>query len=254
MLRVVSELKGYKIDAVDGEIGKVKDFLFDDEQWTVRYMVADTGGWLSERKVLISPVSCEKPDWEEKTFPVNITRKQVEESPPLEEKQPVSRRHEMEHLRYFSWPYYWVGGKVWGFAAAPAELRSRKGPPEKEAEEAAVATMEETHLRSIDEVIGYHILASDGEIGHVEDFVMDDELWIIRYMAVDTRNWLPGKQVLVPPDWIEKISWESRRVEVDMSREAIKKGPEFEPHKPVNREYETRLYDYYGRPYYWDPS
>lgn len=254
MLRVISELEHYRIEAVDGSVGSCKDFLFDDEQWTVRYMVADTGKWLAERKVLISPISCEKPDWEKKKFPVSITKKQVEESPLLKEKDTVSRQYEMKHLSYFGWPFYWSGAKLWGFGVTPAELRFRKDSPERKAEEAAVATIEETHLRSVGEVTGYHIEAKDGGIGHVDDFVMDDESWTIRYMVVDTRNWLPGKKVLVSPEWVRDISWNSRRVEIGMTREEVKDSPEFEPQKPVNREYEVRLYDYYGRPHYWSES
>jgi hypothetical protein len=107
------------------------------------------------------------------------------------------------------------------------------------------------HLRSTREVIGYHIQARDGEIGHVEDLIVEDEIWFIRYLVIDTRNWLPGRKVLVAPAWAEQVNWVERRVYLDLSRETVKNSPEFDPSMPVNREYEVRLYDYYGRPKYW---
>jgi hypothetical protein len=107
------------------------------------------------------------------------------------------------------------------------------------------------HLRSTKEVIGYHIQAVDGEIGHVEDLIVDDEEWFLRYLVVDTRNWLPGKAVLVAPGWAKRVDWVKRKVHVDLPQEAIRDSPEFDPSRPVNREYEVRLYDYYGRPHYW---
>lgn len=107
------------------------------------------------------------------------------------------------------------------------------------------------HLRSTREVIGYHIQANDGGIGHVDDFIAGGEDWVIRYMIVDTRNWLPGRKVLVAPTWVKRVDWAKRDVYVDLSRETIENSPEFDPSAPVNREYELRLYDYYGRPRYW---
>ena len=104
---------------------------------------------------------------------------------------------------------------------------------------------------STKEVSGYHIHAFDGSIGHVDDFIVDDESWVIRFLVVDTKNWLPGRKVLIAPLWVDAIDWESRQVRVDMTMEAVKNAPEFDPEAPINREYEERLYDYHGRPKYW---
>jgi hypothetical protein len=253
MLRSVSEIMNYTLAAKDGEIGRCKDFLFDDQHWTIRYMVADTGKWLPGRKVLISPLSLEEPEWATKKFPVTLTKEQIEKSPPLDEDAPVSRLYEKKHFDYYSWPYYWAGGSIWGAMPYPyvpisllpeAELEKIKETQEK-------IHPEESHLRSVKEIHGYHIKAEDGEIGHVEDFIAADDVWTIRYMIVDTRNWLPGRKVLVSPGWIESISWAEKKVDVDLTVDAIKNGPEFDPSQPVNREYEVRLYDFYGRPKYW---
>lgn len=234
--------------ATDGEIGRSKDFLFDEDHWTVRYMVADTGKWLPGRKVLISPMSLGEPDWASKALPVALTKKEVEEAPSLEDTAHVSRKFESKWLSYYRYPFYWVGDGIWGAGVNPRELASKAeqaaGPAEDEG-------AEDTVLRSADEVMGYHIEAKDGEIGHVEDFVLDDETWMARYVVVNTRNWLPGKRVIVAPSWIEKVDWASEKAFVDLTRQEVKDSPEYDPSAPINREYEVTLYDYYGRPKYW---
>jgi sporulation protein YlmC with PRC-barrel domain len=233
MLRSVRSLYGYKIMAKDGAIGKVHEFFFEDETWLVRYLVVGTGRWLPSRQVLISPVAFGKADWESKAFHVILTREQVESSPGIEKDQPVSRRHLIELFRYYGWPPYWPVGA--GFNMSPPATAEE----EDEGEEAA-----NPHLRSTRAVAGYNITASDGDIGHVDDFIVDDEEWALRYVVVDTRNWLPGRRVLVAPRWIEYIDWSMKRVAMALTKELIKNSPEYDPAQPVNREYEVRLYDY----------
>jgi len=247
MLRSLKELLSYTLLAEDGEIGRCKDFLFDDRHWTVRYMVADTGKWLPGRKVLISPIALEEPVRMGQLIPVQLTRDQIKNSPPLDEDAPVSRQYEQKYFTYFGWPYYWTGGNVWGLDPHPPPLseyvRMEAGRDEPDPEE--------SHVRSVQEVTGYHIQAEDGDVGHVEDFIAEYGLWTIRYMIVDTRNWLPGRKVLVSPGWIKSIAWADKKVEVNLTVNAIRNGPRYDPKEPVNREYELRLYDYYGRPHYW---
>jgi len=247
MLRSANELINYKYIVQDGDMGRCKDFLFDEEHWAVRYMVADTGGWLSGKKVLISPIALGKPDWRNRLFPVNLKKEQIEKSPLLDEDAPVSRYYEMKYFKFYNWPYYWGGDDIWGMAPYPRPALM----PEPEDEDKLEQSIEESHLRSIKEVTGYHIQADDGAIGHVEDFIVEDNSWMIRYLVVDTRNWLPGRKVLVSPNWFHSIDWAHRTVGVDLSTAAVKNSPEFDPGKPINREYEIRLYDYYGRPSYW---
>jgi hypothetical protein len=235
MLRSIKSLRGYPLRAKDGDVGKVREFYFDDRFWTVRYLVADAGPWPANRLVLLSTACLGNPDWEAKLFPVGLTREQVKKSPPISADEPVSRQMEIDLHGYYGWPPYWHGGAYIAAAQLQAKQESNGDP----------------HLRSTREVIGYHIHATDGEIGHVDDFVVDDEAWTIRYMVVDTRNWLPGKKVLVAPQWAASVDWVGRQVSVDLDRDTIKGGPEFDPSLPVNREYEVRLYDYYGRPQYW---
>jgi uncharacterized protein YrrD len=249
MLRSVKELRGYTIHAIDGKIGQIHEFYFDDLAWIVRYLVVDTGNWLPGRKVLLWPGVIGQPEWETQALPVGLTKEQVEHSPPITTDEPVSRQMETDLHTYYGWTPYWRGGlPALGLgAAAAAEMIARPATEEDEKE----AQRSDPHLRSTREVIGYRIQARDGEIGHVQDLIVDDELWYLRYLLIDTRNWLPGRKVLVAPAWAEQVSWVERKVHVDLNRETIKNSPEFDPSMPVNREYEVQLYDYYGRPRYW---
>jgi uncharacterized protein YrrD len=256
MLRNALHLKGFAIRATDGEIGKVDQFYFDDETWTIRYLVVNTSRWLASPLVLVSPIALRQVEWQSKRIDVALTKKQIEDSPPIDTHKPVSRQHEAMYLGYYGYPYYWGGPNLWGPASDPAGLAvQREAVTKAEALEArAGKESADSHLRSTNEVTGYHIEATDGEIGHVKDFIVDDGTWAIRYLEVDTRNWWPGKKVLVSPQWIDNVSWPDSKVYVDLSRETIKNGPEWNDSVPVTREYEHRLYDYYARSPYWLPE
>lgn len=249
MLRSVKEVFGYVLDARDGEIGRCKDFLFDDRAWTIRYMVADTGRWLPGRKVLVSPIALGEPEWRSRLFPVRLTKRQIEGAPSLEEDAPVSRQYEIRWTRYYGWPYYWTGSALWGTSPYPNALRLQQELTE--AAENKSLEDGDPHLRSAKEVTGYNLQATDREIGHVEDFILDDETWTLRYMVVDTRNWLPGRKVLLAILWIDSVDWAGQKVSVDLDSDRIRNSPKFDPSEPVNREYEVQLYDFYGRPAYW---
>jgi hypothetical protein len=222
MLRRVKELYNYVLEAEDGQIGRCKDFLFDDRFWTIRYMVAETGKWLPKKKVLVSPISLGKPDWDARLFPVRLTKKQIEEAPDLDEAATVSREYEKKWLDHYGWSYYWFGGGLWGPAADPTGLYV-KGEKEKIRQEGAKPV--KSHLRSVQEVKGYRIRTVDGEIGHAEDFIVSDETWDIRHMVVDTRNWLPGGRVLVSPAWIDRVDWAESNISVYVNMETVKNSP-----------------------------
>ena len=247
MLRSMNEIIGYKIEASDGELGRTKDFLFDDHSWVVRYLAADTGGWLLNRQVLISPQAAGEPDWTRGAIPVALTKKQVEDSPPIESDLPVSRQHEQRLAEYYSWQPYWQYGFPLDASSPMMPVPSAKFVQDSGEKGPAG----DPDLRSVKEVTGYRIHASDGEIGHVAEFIVQTEGWVIRYLVVDTRNWLPGKKILISPAWVQRVSWDERRLHVDLSRQEIRGSVEFDPSAPINREYEARLYDYYGRPKYW---
>jgi hypothetical protein len=208
------------LDSLDGEIGKVKEFYFDDMYWTIRYLVADSGNWLSDRLVLISPHSLLTVNKEEQNIAINLTKKQIEDSPPLKSDKPVSQQYEKAYHLYYGWPTYWMGPYPWG--PYPYIVHDRGVFSQEEAEKKW-----DPHLRSTNAVSGYHIQASDGEIGNVEDFIVDDETWAIRYLIINTRNWWPGKEVLVSPKLIDRVSWDESKVFVNLTREAIMQSPEY---------------------------
>jgi hypothetical protein len=246
-------MKKYKYQARDDELGGVDDFLFKEIDWGVRFVVLNTGNWLAGRKVLIAPSAIEAADGSRQVMKLDLTRKQIEDGPSVDSAKPISQKMEDSVMQHFGWPsmmYAPLRASI-GSGAPPLDV-----PPQgKDSESRQLATRieeNETVLRSVNEVAGYHIRATDGDIGHADDFVIEDQSWAIRYLVVATHNWLPGKKVLVSPTWVLNVSWAGREVVVDLDVEAIKDSPRFDPEMPVNRRYEEQLYDFYGRPVYWE--
>jgi sporulation protein YlmC with PRC-barrel domain len=253
MLRNVEDLRGYAILATDGVIGDVDDVYFDDEAWAIRYLVVDTGKWLSGRKVLISPLAIGLPDWMGQQLPVSLTKAQVEGSPDIDTRKPVSRQHETAYSGYYGYPYYWEGAGLWGMGAYPGGLTNQLMFAEelKTRLPSEPRTTHDCHLRSCRAVIGYHVHATDGDIGHVADLLVDDETWAIRYLILDTSNWWGGHRVLVTPRWIDAVSWSDAKVSVDLTRQAVKDAPPYDSAAQLRRQQEQALHEHYGRPGYW---
>jgi len=233
MLLATSSIFKCSLENADEKVGTLHNLLFDDRSWAVRYMVVDTGGWLDGRRVLLAPSVVEQREWPNRRLWTSLTRKQVEDAPPVDADLPVSRQNEVALAEHYAWGYYW--------GIPPAHPIDTEG---------------DSHLRSARDVMGYRIEASDGDIGHVEDLVLDDEaaddgLWEFRYLVVDTRNWLPGRRVLVAPLWADEVRYGDGGISLRLSREQVKNSPEYTPDAPINREYEEVLFDYYGQPKYW---
>ena len=259
MLRDVRDLKGYTIRATDGEIGHVEDFYFDDDAWVVRYLVVETGKWLASRQVLISPMSVQRPDWLERALPVSVTQDQVRNSPHIDTDQPVSRQNEEQYRGYYGYPDYWGGEGLWGAGVYPAAMlpgfvgfgADRVTREQQLAtylkDERARHRNDDPHLRSCAAVTGYRIQASDGEIGHVSGFLVDDETWAIRYLVVETSNWWMGQKVLVAPPWITGVHWSEQTVSIDLSRGSIKRAPLYDTAVNWTRDQDLHLYRHHGR-------
>lgn len=255
MLHSLKELKGYSIRATDGEIGQVQDFYFDDQEWIIRYVVVDTGDWLTGRRVLLSPAAFTQLDRTAQSLLVLLTKEQVENSPTITVDQPISRQQENELHAYYNWPPYWGMAGLFPLEAAglyPLRAQEAADSEAVPAESTAGGESEgDFHLRSTNEVIGYYIQARDDDVGHIDDLLMDDETWTLQYMVVDTQNWLPGKKVLLALSWITTIDWTNSLAHVDLLKETIQDSPEYDPVATINRDYETQLHDYYNRPKYW---
>jgi len=221
----IKQLYGDKLAAIDGEIGHVKDFYFDDESWAIRYLVADTGSWLMGRLVLLTPHAFGKLDQSERTFTIKLQQKQIENSPPIESHKPVSRQFEIEYYGYYGWPPYWDGGGMSGIGPIPVALplladRITSHPKHKH--------REDKHLRSTQAISGYHIQTSDGEIGHIIDFIVDEKNWTIRDLIVETGHWYSGKEILIPSSKVKQISYDESKVFVSLTKEDIQRTEENE--------------------------
>jgi len=239
MLLQLQTLSGYKIKAADGEIGKIKTVYFDDKTWVVRYLVVDTGNWLSENLVLLHPSCLAKPNRDTKVLPVSITQRKIQESPEISHDQPVSKQKLADLHTYYEWPLFWAGGLM-AFAESPAVKRL-------ENDNTTAVEDGDPHLRSAQEVMRYGVRATDGDLGSVYDFVIDTQNWNIRYIVVDTGNWLPGKKVLVSPHWINNVIWEDAVVCTTLGKDGVKNSPEYDPRFPLAPDYEEKLYQHYGR-------
>jgi sporulation protein YlmC with PRC-barrel domain len=226
MLRSIRQLYGEKLGTSDGEIGRVIDFYFDDQKWGVRYVVVDTGTWLSGRLVLISPHAFGNFHEYDHCLLVELSRKQIENSPPVETHRPVSRQYEAGYYRYYGYPSYWNGVEMWGESGFPVI------PPPNLSESAEDSRFgnpdgEDPHLRSTKNIAGYNIHASDGKIGHVTDFMIDDKSWEICHLIVETGHWFAGKEIAISPKKISRISYEQSMLFVDSTKEAIMEAGEY---------------------------
>ncbi len=217
MLQNIKELYGHKLAASDGEIGKIKDFYFDDQRWAVRYLVADTGLWLTDRLVLISPHAFGNLDRENMQLHVNLTCSQIEKSPTIETRRPVSRQYEQDYYAYYGWPAYWTGDLMWGAAGFPtanSSLPDTSLSPER-------TQNNDLHLRSTQAVKGYDIQATDGPIGSVSGFLVDDQSWAVTELVVETGHWYSGKEILISPSQITRISYGESKVFVKLTKSDI---------------------------------
>jgi uncharacterized protein YrrD len=245
MLHRAAELRRFSLRSDDAVLGTIEDLYLDDRFWTVRYLVVDTAGWLVQQRVLVSPRAIVAVDADNEAIDTELTMDQVAASPTPDEHAPVSRQFEIAYHKYFDYSPYWIGPLAWGANSAPR-------PPED------AAPLEEdeqwdSHLYSAKEIAGfdgYKVVATDGEAGHVADLIVADKDYVVRYLVVDTRAWLPGKHVLVPPQWTD-VDWENRTISVDLARDAIMSAPAYEADVPIDRDYETRLFDHYCRQAYW---
>lgn len=270
MIRPALSLVQHQLLARDGNVGEVRDFLFDDELWHIRYLVVDTGRWLSRREVLIAPEAVRQPEWDARRLPVDLTKEQVRESPALDPSAPLSAAEETRLREHYGWSTLQRASSSAGFkvsrrisVTAPSidRLRGAGGEPVTPAASpgagagaeitaaarGAEEDQDQTTLRSMKAVTGYHIEATDGSIGHVEDFLIDDESWEIRFVVVDTRNWLPGRKVLLSPQWIINVSWPESHVAVGLTRDAIERSPRYDPEESVTPAYADELERHYGR-------
>jgi sporulation protein YlmC with PRC-barrel domain len=247
MIRSIKELRHYDIAARDGSLGDVHDVFFDDHSWKVRYLVIDTGNWLPGRRVMVSPETVAGIEAGDGKVDLTLTKDEIKDSPGIEADAPVSRQNEIALANHFRWPRYWEEypsgvGVVPMIPHLPYQPVGNAPTSQEEA-----IPRGDPNLRSAAEISGYHVAAKDGEIGHIDDLLIDDTDWTLRFLVADTRNWLPGKKVLVAPAWTRGIDWSEEKLLVDAERETIKAAPEYEPGMAIDPALERRIFQHYGR-------
>ena len=247
------ELQDYTIRATDGDIGRVEQLYFDDQTWTIKYVVVDLGNWLSGRQVLLSPTVVIEADASGKNIHVSLTKEEIQKGAGIYTDKPVALQHPTDYSIYLGLPpYYWGSTGLGAAGGYPSGGSAETSSESERSVEAGFKDENNPHLRSTKVVGGYHIMAVDGEIGHIEDFIVDDRTWTIRYAVADTKNWWPGKKVLLATEWILWVSWAESNAYLNLRREQITNAPEFELALPLTRDYEVKLYGHYKRSPYWE--
>jgi hypothetical protein len=262
MLFAAGGLIGCAVAASDGHVGAVKDFLFDDRSWRVRWMVVDAGHRLQGRKVLIHPSAIgplqlpPKPAIPMLSFggemlavAVNLTTRQIEASPEALEDEPVTQQMERRLYDHYGWDPFW-GASSFGADAIVPEPSGRPLPAEVAEGRAADldAPAGDPHLGSAAAIKGYHVHAADGDIGAIDNLLIDDVRWLARYLVVDTGYWLPGKLVQLAAHAVTDIDWRERRVDVNVTRGEVKSAPEWDPAAIADEIAEQRLRRHFGWP------
>jgi hypothetical protein len=259
-LQRLKQLQRCTLAAAGGDLGRVMDLYFDDESWTARYLVIDTGGWLTGRQVLLPPHAIEHIDVPGRRVVTQLGKQLVQDSPGVGADRSVSRQDERDLYDYYRYPYYWTGPYRWGIsplgvAAGDSPMTAPVGTLERpEATGALMARKRQRsdlHLRSAADVGGQNLDGIDGPLGHVDDFLIEEQSLAIRYLILDPISWWPGKRVLVSTEWIEAVGWNDATVVVTLTKEALRNAPEFDPVEPIDRTYETRYHTSLGKPGYW---
>ncbi len=240
----VSGLVGYTIEADDGFIGSLEEFLFDDRDWTIRWLAVETGLWLPGRQVILPPSVFEQPDPARRAMPARLTKQQVKDAPPIDAAGPVLRRHEADIFAYYRVQPYWDAGSY----APPAGV-AVPGPIGVHADMEAAGSAPPPTLCSTRGMTGFHVQASDGGIGHIEDFLVDTGNWSIQSIVIDTRDWWPGKKVRISPKRLTDLDFDGETIGVDLTRQEIEQGPQYDPHATAGPAYRDTVPDFYWYPH-----
>lgn len=228
MLHSVKDVQDFQVAARDGDVGSLEEFLFDDRDWRIRYLLVKSGGWATARKILVSPLAIKEIDWEDESLTLDLTFQQIQQCPPWEADKPVSRQYEAEFARHYGYSFYWNQPYLWGESALP-DLMSTPGldtdPTQGEPQGGGA---DHAHLRSSREVTGYDLRTTDNTIGHVEDFLFDDKSWILPLLVAETREWWPGKHVLIATSRIEDIDKNERCIALRLTREEMEHEPDYD--------------------------
>lgn len=221
MLQNTTELYGHKLVATDGDIGHLKDFYFDDTTWAIRYLVADTGTWLTGRPVLIARHALAVLDSHENTLHIKLRKQQIQNSTTDSANKLLSGEDEVGCCRYYGWPAHWESGARKDLPD-PSEIQ----PSSSARTESRVPYrhLGDKHLQSTQSITDYLIQTPDGVIGSVSGCIVDNQSWMVRELIVETGHWLSGKEIRIPTAQIKQIKCEYSSVMVDLSKEDIRRS------------------------------
>jgi hypothetical protein len=231
-MKTLRRLEGFRVLGEGETLGKVMDAYFDDHVWAVRDLVV-AGSGRHARLWWLSPHSILRIDQRRRTIETTITAAQWRTTAPDEPDTAIPRATWTGLLKYYGFPYSWRGLDR---AVAP-RVPSSSGP--------------ELHLRSERRFRHYLVHALDGELGHVEDLLVDEHSWAVRYLVVDTRRWRPGGRVLLAPEWVLYVSWLEQSVHTSLEQKTVRTAPPYDRRTRIDRAYEARLRQHYGRPAAW---
>jgi hypothetical protein len=221
MLQATKEIYGKRLSASDGSIGHVADLYFDDLLWVVRYVVVDTGSWLSGRLVLLSPHAFGRLDPRGNALEVKLTRRQIQDSPSISAHETVSRQFEEQYYRSYGWPVYWQGGRMWGDSGTPLASHPLS---EDIAVRKALEPPEDRHLESTKAVTGYQIQATDGPVGHVTGFHVDPESWTLPELTAEAGHWHLGKTLVIPTVAVERVGFAEKKIVLKLAKAQVLGG------------------------------
>jgi hypothetical protein len=222
MILGVSDLNAYKLNARDGELGRLHDLSFDEVTWQVRHLVIEgrsgQPGW-----ILMHPLAVRRWDIQSRSIDLTVTRLQVERRPPVDVDQPLSQRQAERYYRHFGWPAYWPA-----HGRGPAESQ----PPFRPAGSGSSRTStgdqpadHDPHLHGARRLLDFEVLARDGHAGRVDDILVDAATWMVRQLAIDARTRWLGKQALVSAEWITEIDWIQGRLQLDLDLDRLGRSP-----------------------------
>jgi hypothetical protein len=252
----LEKLHGSTVVGLDGDVGTIARFLLQLNPWVVRYIVIETGSWWAGKEVLISPWSIAPGSVAGERIALSLTREQVRNSPSYDPTEALTREHEDALLGYYGYPAYWGGPLLWGpvpaaTPGAPPDPGLRTGLPDSDAAAVELLDPPTADLADSQQVLGTHLHATDGDVGHVDDLLVESDTWQVRYLVIDTNNWWIGRHVLIAPEWIENFEWPDHKLRVAVDRAAIKGAPEYDPARILTRADELALYRHYRRGPYW---
>ncbi len=261
MLYSAATIKKLKIQTSDGAYADIEDIYFDDISWSIRYFVADIGTWLSARLVLVSPEAIRRYSEESKTFQTNLTRQQIIDSPAFDSEKTVSRQHEENLRQFYGWSPYWFASRdiyplagIYMYPLYGASLSHEGGWREDQLPPTVAGDVQtrvdqdkeqEVHLRSFNEVLNYSLRAIDGDIGELDDLLIESETWRITHIIADARKWWPGGQFVIDRGLVQDISWNDRNIVVSMTRDEVKDAPPYDRDRGISHSDEIILSHYY---------